>query len=55
MELGEYVEAHEPAFLRLAAFVRTELGSDEGPRFSFERSMSGQKSITCLTVWSGGE
>src|SRR5450432_2131299 len=45
--------SHRTAFLRLAAFVRIELRSDEGPRFSFERSISGQKSITCLTVWSG--
>jgi len=45
--------SYRTAFLRLAAFVRIKLRSDEGLRFSFERSISGQKSITCLTVCSG--
>jgi hypothetical protein len=43
--------SHRTAFLRLTASVRIELRSDEWPRLSFERSMSGQKSMTCLTVW----
>ena len=33
--------------------VRIEWRSDEGPMFSFVRSMSGQKSMMCLTVWFG--
>ena len=45
--------SHQTAFLRLVAFVMIELRSDEGPGLSFERSMSGQKSMICLTVWFG--
>jgi hypothetical protein len=42
--------SHLTALLRLPAFERMELRSDEGPSCSFDRSMSGQKSIICLTV-----
>jgi hypothetical protein len=45
--------SHRTDFLRLFAFERIELRSDEGLRFSYERSKSGQKSIICLTVWLG--
>ena len=43
--------SHRMAFLRLAAFVRTELRLDEGPRLSFERVFDSLAWVSTGIVW----